>query len=335
MLIAKLADGGMRDALSLLDLCVNAGEEITPQTVTQAAGLVDRSYLFDIAKAVGAGDAGAALAVLEGLWEKSIDYQRLCEQLIGFYRNVMVVRAVKNPDQLVACLPDEMEQYRSQAGELPMERVLYNLNTLQNTLARMSRTAQRRTELELGLLRLASPELDTSTEALQARIEALERAVRKGISAPQPAAPNAGDAAESAQKEQGRPKPDRETKAKEPPLPDEIKTKVEILAQWPEILKLLEKKNKALCGTLVEFTAYVSGDLLLVDAEGGMFARMVRGDSYAKESLRAVVEEVTGHKFRLGPYNPEKYAVEQDSNHQLGEILQQAQALGVDVTVKE
>jgi len=325
-LIAKLSDGGMRDALSLLDLCVSAGGKITTQAVTDAAGLVDRGYLFRIAEALSAGDAGGALAVLEGLWEKSIDYQRLCEQLIGFYRNVMIIKSVRDASELVACLPDEMEWYQKLTAALSIQQILYSLTTLQNTLARMSRTAQRRTELELGLMRLANPALDTAPEALLARIESLERAVRSGKVA-RPAA----EPALSGEK----PPAEKARDAAPAPSESEIaKTPVEPLPQWQEVLAVLKTKNKALHGTLAESDAYVGGDLLLVDAGDSMFSRMVRGDSYAKESLRAAVEAVTGQKYRLGPYNNAKYKV-QPKEDKLEGILQQAQDLGVDVTVKE
>jgi len=272
---------------------------------------------------VAAGDTGAALAVVEGLWERSVDYQRLCEQLIGFYRDVMVVKSVKDPSELVPCLPEEMEQYKAQAKAVDMSRILYSLTTLQNTLARMSRTAQRRAELELGLLRLANPALDTSPEALMARIEALERGMRAGI--PARAAEPKKAAAPSKQ----------EAPRGEAPTQREIdKTEVRPMAQWKDVLAALAQSNKALYGTLAESAAYVGGDLLLVDAGDGMFARMVRGDSYAKESLRQAVESVTGQKFRLGPYNTEKYKV-QDGADKLDSLLDKAQQLGVDVTVKE
>lgn len=321
-LIAKLADGGMRDALSLLDICMSGGEtEITAETVTAAAGLVDRSYLFEIAQAVAAGDAAAALGVLERLWERSIDYQRLCEQLIEFYRNVMVAGALQDPSELIPCLPEELEQYKLLAGTLDMQRILYCLTALQDTLTRMTRTTQRRTELELGLLRLANPALDSSAQALTARIEALERAVRAGMRV-SPSPQSAQQAAKDA------------TATTPAPTRSEIeKTAVAPLEQWPEVLVALKEKNRALYGALVDAKAYVGGDLLLVDAGDGMFARMVRQDGYAKESLRDAALSVTGKKYRLGPYNAEKYEVK--GADRLERLLEEAQQLGVDITVKE
>lgn len=323
LLIARLADGGMRDAQSLLDLCLTGGEEITTEVVGSCAGLVGQEHLFGIAGAVEKSDIAGALAVLEGLWEKSIDYQRLCEQLIGFYRNLMIAGSVPKPEELIACLPGELEQYRAMAKDLSMDRILHCLTLLQDTLARMGRTSMRRTELEMGLLKLASPELAQSS--LTPRIEKLEQAVRAGVPARGPA--------QQATPAGGKAKP----VADPSPTEEEIsKTQVEPFAPWSKVLDVLKEKNKALYGALVNSAAYTGSGLLLVDAgEGSMFAQMVRGDSYAKESLRDAVLAVTGEKFRLGPYNPQKYDVKPVLEDKLTDLLKKASDLGVDVQVKE
>ena len=116
LLIARLSDGGMRDALSLLDLCASFGTDITVQAVTQAAGLAGQSHLFEIADAAIARDPAAALLVVGRLSEQSCDFSRLCEQMIGHYRNLMICRSVKEPGELIACLPEELPRYREQAA---------------------------------------------------------------------------------------------------------------------------------------------------------------------------------------------------------------------------
>lgn len=325
LLIARLADGGMRDALSLLDLCLTGGDEITTQVVGDRAGLVGQRHLFDITKAVQSADSGAALAVLEGLWEKSIDYQRLCEQLIGFYRNLMVAKSVPKPEDLIACLPDELAEYRAMARDVSMDRILECLTVLQDTLSRMGRTTMRRTELEMGLLKLAIPPSApaASDKTLIDRVDKLEKAVRSGAMA-RPV----GDATTVGVQ--------MKPPAEPAPTEEEIrKTPVEPFERWPEVLAVLKEKNKALYGALATSVAYSGNGLLLVDAgEGSMFAQMVRGDSYAKESLRDAALSVTGEKYRLGPYNPAKYEVAKDSLDKLTGFLKRASDLGVDVDVK-
>jgi DNA polymerase-3 subunit gamma/tau len=316
-LIARLSDGGMRDALSLLDLCLTNTEEVSAVTVRECAGLVSREYLFKIAAEVKRRDVGAALKVLEDLWEKSVDYQRLCEQLTGFYRDLMIAKAVPKPDELISCLPDELDEFKAMANETTLEAILGALNILQECLARMGRTSQRRTELEMGLLKLCAageqrPAGDL--KALENRLDRLEKAKPAQVST------------EAPQKDHKMPDP--------APTAEEIqKTPVEVFAEWTDILDILKDKNAALYGTLVNSKAYTGGDLLLVDAGNSVFSAMVRQDSYAKESLREAVEKVTGKKYRLGPYRPEQFEVKKAESEPLDKFLKQAGDGGVEVII--
>ena len=316
LLIAKLSDGSVRDALSLLDLVSTQGEAITAQTVRERIGLVGREHLFALAQAIASQDFAEVLSVLGQLWERSIDYQRLCEQLIGFYRDLMVAKAVRDPGELIACLPEELELYKNLAQQQSMERIMQWLSAAQEILIKMGRSVQRRAELEAGLLRMTAPAAAPEKEGLLGRLESLEKKVeRTKAPAEKPMPPQAA--------------PERPPA---PPPPIE-KVSIQPLEQWEQVLERLAGKNKALYGELVKSTAYVGGDLLLVDAgPDSLFAGMMRGDSYAKESLRAAAEEVTGIRYKLGPYNPERHEVK-SKREKLEEILKQAGALGVDITI--
>jgi DNA polymerase-3 subunit gamma/tau len=321
LMIARLSDGGMRDAISLFDLCLSGGDEVTADTVRECAGLADKSYLFDIQSAVIEGDAPAALEILASLWEKAIDYQRLCDQLLDSYRNLMIVKSAHNPAELIACLPDELERYRGLAAKYPMERIFYSLSILEDTQARMSRTAQRRGELEMGLLKLCDPSLGHTPQALLARIEKLEKMhVGAAIGRPSETA-DSSDA-------QCAPPQTEPVVIVEPGIP------AEEFAGWEEVLQVIKKKNRALYGTLANSKAYTAeGDLLLVDAGDSLFTQMVRSDDYAKKSLRDAALEATGKKYRLGPYQAEKYEIKTAAK--LDQILEQAQELGLDMEIRE
>ena len=317
-LIARISDGGMRDAISLLDLCISSSAEVTAEVVRERAGLVGQDYLFDIASAVNSGEVGAVFEVMEGLWEQSIDYQRLCEQLIGFYRNIMVAKAVADPSELIACLSHELEQYKSMAKQLSMPDIMQYLDILQASLVKMSRVSAKRTELEMSLLKLCTvkkAKAEQGQDEMLSRLEKLEKAVKSGSVIAAKSAPEAE-------------KPD--------PMPDseEIKrTKVEPFVKWQEVLDFLMNKNKALHGALVGSVAYTGGDLLLIDA-GDLFAKMMRNDSYTKQSLKEAVLAVTDLKYRLGPYNSKKYEVSGNPLAQLDKLLVKASELGADVQIK-
>ncbi len=180
-LIGRLADGGLRDALSLLDQCAGvSGEEraVTVDTVGRVAGLAGRDHLFELSSAVRQRDSAAAFACIDRLHQASRDMERLCEELISHFRNLMLVKTMKKPDELLTCSDAELDRLREEAGGFTTPAVLSCLRSLQDTLERLRSGASRRIEMEMLFLRLTTPSLDNDSDALLRRIADLESAVR-------------------------------------------------------------------------------------------------------------------------------------------------------------
>lgn len=180
LLIARLADGALRDALSILDQCAGRGEVINAELVSEAAGLTGRGYLFDLTAAVQKQSSADVLRILDDLHNSSCDMERLCTELINHYRNLMVIKTVKNPENLIVCTEAELEQTKTESQGLTLEAVLYALDILQNALERMRKGVSRRTEMEMAMLKLSMPKLDTDNSALLRRIAVLEAALAGG-----------------------------------------------------------------------------------------------------------------------------------------------------------
>ena len=190
MLIARLADGGMRDALSTLDQCIGRSRHVTAQLVTDVAGITGKDHLFRLADAIAAHDAAAAIEQLSDLHAKSVDMERLCADLVQHFRNLMIVKTVRRAESVLICTADELAQYRAQGTSFTLETLLYAIDLLQETAVTMKKGVNRRIEMELALLRLANPSLSSNNKAVLSRVSAVERAVRSGVTpqpAPQPA----------------------------------------------------------------------------------------------------------------------------------------------------
>ena len=196
VLIARLADGAMRDALSLLDRCLSTAEPpLTVQTVTQAAGLMGREYLFTLCRTVAARDTARALTILDDLHKASCDTERLCTELINQFRNLLIVHTVKNPEKLIVATNEEIEENKKLASLFTTQAILRALNVLSDAVDAIKKTQNRRVEAEMALIRLCRPETDTSYEALTQRVEELEKQL-KNIQANGVAAAQAPAAAE-------------------------------------------------------------------------------------------------------------------------------------------
>ena len=180
LLIARLADGGMRDALSLLDQCVSRSREVTEDTVVEATGMAGREYLFELSEAVRTGNGGAALTLIGRLHGASRDMERLCTELIDFYRSLMVIKSVPDPRGLIVAPPAELARLREEAALYELPAVLHCMEGLQDALERLRSGASRRVEMEMALLRLCAPDLDSGTAALLRRVKALEDRMKSG-----------------------------------------------------------------------------------------------------------------------------------------------------------
>ena len=165
-LIARLADGALRDALSILDTCAGVTAKIDADVVRRMAGVTDRSYLFHISDALEAQDAAAALAQLAQLRQQSVDVKRLTEELIAHYRALMLAALPGGQALLSGVSPEEEALYLQKGPEMGQREAIRAIRTLGTALEHMTRGSDQRIELELALFSLSEPPLCGSGAAL-------------------------------------------------------------------------------------------------------------------------------------------------------------------------
>ena len=156
-LIARLADGALRDALSILDTCAGVTAKIDTDVVRRMAGVTDRSYLFRISDAIEAQDGASALAQLAALRQQSVDVKRLTEELIAHYRALMLAALPGGQSLLSGVSPEEEAQYLEKGPKLGQREAIRAIRTLGNALEHMTRGSDQRIELELALFSLSEP----------------------------------------------------------------------------------------------------------------------------------------------------------------------------------
>ena len=177
MLIARIADGGMRDALSLLDRCISVSESVDVDTVSSSAGLMGREHIYSLVRAIAANDTAKCLMILDELHKGSCDTERLVTELIDRFRGFLIVKTVGSPENLLVCTEEELIEIKEIASLFAKETVLYALNILTAAADAMRRTQNRRIEAEMALIRLTRPETDESAAALSVRIAQLEKEI--------------------------------------------------------------------------------------------------------------------------------------------------------------
>ena len=348
-LIARLAEGGMRDALSLLDVCRSNArnpedqqEHITAEHVRSSAGLAMSDCLFSIADAVLKQDVPAILKEIDAMFLNSIDFEKMCVQLISHYRGLMMAKALKSPDDFIPGLSQDIQALTEQASRYSMGQILYSLTVLQDTLSRMSKTSQTRTELEMAVIKLSNPSLDRSVDAILARLSKLENQLKSGMVS------IASSAAQTAQVSVEKPSADTVNQTAQPvaapgvtstapsvdiqPLPSPSKKEVSIFEEWPQVLDALRHTNNALHGALINTTAYRYQEIILIDCDNPLFLEMIRTNEYAKKSIHQALIAGSGRDWRIGPFKKDQYEAKKDDP--LEDILSTAQNLGVDISIE-
>ena len=167
-LIARLADGALRDALSILDTCAGVTAKIDADVVRRMAGVTDRSYLFHISDALEAQDAAAALAQLAQLRQQSVDVKRLTEELIAHYRALMLAALPGGQALLSGVSPEEEALYLQKGPEMGQREAIRAIRTLGTALEHMTRGSDQRIELELALFSLSEPPQQMQAVTVQA-----------------------------------------------------------------------------------------------------------------------------------------------------------------------
>ena len=255
-LISRLADGAMRDALSILDTCAGVTAKIDADVVRRMAGVTDRSYLFHISDALEAQNAAAALAQLAQLRQQSVDVKRLTEELIAHYRALMLAALPGGQALLSGVSPEEEKLYLEEGPRMGQREAIRAIRALGNALEHMTRGSDQRIELELALFSLSEPPQQVTVQAVPAARPAVpaqeaprpfaSAPVKPFVCAPAASAPVQEPSVEPAPMQQSEPetvpqpveppKAEAAASAEEevPPLPEEPPVTSEAPPPWDE-----------------------------------------------------------------------------------------------------
>jgi DNA polymerase-3 subunit gamma/tau len=338
ILLARLADGALRDALSLLDQCVSRSRDVTADIVAETTGMAGREYLYDMSAAIRTGNGGAGLALIDQLYQASRDMERLCAELIEYFRNLMIAKSVEDPSDFIIVPPAEMDRIRLEAEQFEIMTIFHSIGILQQTLERLRSGVSRRVEMEMAILRLCSPELDTSGESMLRRLKAVENALRSGQVMASP------ESALSSMKANRNREPVQDTyesestgfakssSTQEDSLPPENEEEV-AFDQWSDVLEILSGTCPPLYGVLVGSSATLRGNYVVICTDNDMFKSLVKRDGNVA-ILTNAIRSVSGRNCRIGMKKPQSKAADSATNDPLSAFIRKSRELGVEVDVK-
>lgn len=312
-LIARIADGGMRDALSLLDRCFAMGTDIDENTVSDAAGIAGTIHLFSFSEFVAKGDFTSSLKLVSRLHSESCDIDSLCTELTLHFRNLMVAKTVSECEGLIVCSKDELSKLKERAGEFKLSKILDCIEILEQTSKNIKNAANKKIQLEAAVIKMCAPASASGVipEGLEERICKLEEMVaNRAFTAPVSAPAAAKPAEKPTEPKPEAPAPKQESEeAPLPPPPPPAEEQGDIpdgpFANWPDVLDKIKIYDIPLFGILANSTALIKSGRVVICSENPTLFDFICTDTHSKELARAVFE-VMGRKMKIAVSNPEK-----------------------------
>ncbi len=284
--IAKTADGSMRDALSLLERCIafHYGQELTYDKALEVLGAVDTDVFSKLLRRVLEQDVAGCIALLEEVIMQGRELVQFVADFIWYLRNLLLLGASDAGDMedVIDVSSDHLIRLREEAQMTDMETIMRYIRVLSELSGQLRFSVQKRIMIEMTLVKLCRPQMETDTESLTDRIRTLERKVEKGIPAQGIQAPAAGSTAQD-----GTMKNDTTVRKAVLPaaIPEDIRQVVE---RWGALINNIEQPMKT----------YLRSARLSMDNENRLLLVVSDGTHYdwlsTQEHKTEVEENISG-----------------------------------------
>ena len=264
ILLAKQAQGGMRDAINLFELCAGGGHDVTAERVRDILGITGMENAANTANAVKSGDHGALFHAVAEVVASSKDISVFWQELISFWRDMLVTKSVRDPSAYLDLTAPEAELLSQTAKRFTAAELIYQSNLLDETLVSMNRLPQiKRNLAEMTLIKMSSPTLDASADAVLARLSVIEDKIKLMGNAPR-SAPAAIDESAAAEPDIPADKtvPEQTKVEREEKIPEKKTTggKWKRLADKGEFIEKIASLNPILRGFVSKTECFVSKD---------------------------------------------------------------------------
>ncbi len=315
-LIAKLSDGALRDALSLLDRCIGDDKYVDIDVVNEATGSVGNINVFNIIDKVINKEPKEAIEIVNDLYMKSKSMTKLCFELIEHYRNLMLIKTSGKKENFILLSDDDFDIAKGQADKTSLDEIISAIDVLSEAVNRMTNGSFNKVELEMSLVKLCMTNSDKKYSELLNRIDGLEKVVKSMLSGGLKSLPKNDDKIKEVDKihemvsnSNNSAGSDREEVSKESKQSDfnngtkteNSSKRITIMDKWSDVLEMLKEGSNSIYTALKGSKAYINGEYILIDSNRDIAFNMLKRPEQ-RDKMRKIIEKVTGRVYRLGPY---------------------------------
>ncbi len=281
--VAKMADGSMRDALSLMDQCIAfyLGQDLTYENVLEVLGAVDLEVFSRFLRTLLARKVAAAIAILEEIITNGREIAQFITDFTWYLRNLMLVKTSENPEEAIDMSGENLARLKEEAAMVGLEQIMRYIHIFSELSNQIRYVSQKRVMVEVAIVKLCKPQMERSYEALLERMLLMEEKIEQGIALKVP---------EKAPEEVKEPKVKQELPKA---LPEEVK---EVAANWRGIVEQASGLLQA-CIRRARISVGQENQLLLVFEDEFAYERAAKEDSLAE--IHALIEQRFGRTVEL------------------------------------
>ena len=292
-IIAREADGGMRDAQSILDQVISfAGEDVSDEDVAKSLGVIDREVLKNVVKSIMERTPAGCIQVVERVYDYGYDVRLFCKNLLEYIRNLTVLKVIKDPGQLIDLPDGEIAELKTLSDGFSQDELQQLFAILSRGEEELKRSSSPRLSLEMTLIKMATLRPLIPVSELMEMVKGLEQGIGKAWSL------------EKKEDEKMRSLEDEKKILTSQPLnlstsvsKEKVEAHIELEEPgdtWKSFMQLVQKRRPPLAsklehGRLIE----LSDTEVRIGFDKGIYLDMI-----SKEDIKALEEMLNGHLSR-------------------------------------
>ena len=294
--IAKTADGSMRDALSLLDQCIafHFGQELTYDKVLDVLGAVDTEVFSRLLRVVLEGDVSGAVGILEEMVIKGRELTQFVSDFTWYLRNLLLIKTADGIEDIIDVSTENLERLKEEAKMADHDTIMRYIRVLSELSGQIRYAVQKRILIEMALIRLCRPAMETDTQSLADRIRQLEQKMEKGIPATVDPALLQAMQANAKALQSGIPGEREDMRAPLPKaIPEDIK---KVVGRWSAAVS--ETPNPMKTYLKSAYPSLSGEGKLLIVVQDGLPADYFRQEEH-REELRKILSDYAGKEIEI------------------------------------
>ena len=287
--VAKMADGSMRDALSLLDQCIafHLGQDLTYEKVLETLGAVDTEVFSRLLRQIIDKDVVGAIATIEELVIEGREMGQFVTDFAWYMRNLLLLQSSDNMEDVLEISSDNLVLLKEEALMVDSEVLMRYIRIFSELANQMKYASQKRILIEIAVIKLCKPEMEKDYSSIIDRVESLEKKLEKGVvmTAPQGARQSVTSTSDAPVQKVELPKA----------IPEDIK---QIIRSWKSILSGLTGLSRTYFNKAL-VSLGTDNSLLLVFEDANAYAYIAENRSECQDALKQIIAERIGKEVEI------------------------------------